>query len=57
MCLNYTSIIFIFFNLPMHVFQVQFCCFRIGRGSARNYRAFEKIDILFYEYHVQEQIS
>ena len=34
----------------MHVFHGQFCCFRIGRSSARNYRAFEKNDILFYEY-------
>ena len=31
-----------FFNLRLHVFHVQFCCFRIGRSSARNYRAFEK---------------
>ena len=33
---------FYFFNLRLHVFHVQFCCFRSGRGSARNYRAFEK---------------
>ena len=56
MCLNYTCIIFIF-NLRLHVFHVQFCCFQIGRGSAQNYGAFEKIDILFYEYHVQAHIS
>ena len=31
-----------FCNLRLHVFHVQFCCFRIGRGSARKYRAFEK---------------
>ena len=33
---------FYFFNLRLHVFHVQFCCFRIGRSSARNYRIFEK---------------
>ena len=55
--LNYTCIIFIFFNLRLHVFQVQFCCFRIGRNSAQNYRAFETIDILFYEHPVQVHIS
>ena len=48
---------FIFLNLRLHVEHVQFSCFRIGRGSARNYRAFEKIDILFYDYHVQAHIS
>ena len=42
MCLNYTCIIFIFFNFRLHVSHVPFCCFRIGRSSARNYRAFEK---------------
>ena len=57
MCLNYTCIIFTFFNLRLQVFTVQFCCFRIDRSSARNYRAFEKIDILFYNYHVQAHIS
>ena len=31
-----------FFNLRLHVFHMQFCCFRIGHGSARNYCAFEK---------------
>ena len=36
---------FYFFNLRLHVFHVQFCSFRIGRSSARNYRAFNKIDI------------
>ena len=56
-CLNYTCIIFIFFNLRLHVFHVQFCCFRIGRRSARNYRVFEKIDIVFYEHHLQAHIS
>ena len=35
MCLNYTCMIFIFLNLGQHVFHVQFCCFRIGRSSAR----------------------
>ena len=47
MCLNYTCIIFIFFNLRLHVFHVQFCCFRIGRSSARNYRAFCKKSISY----------
>ena len=42
MCLNYACIIFTFFNLQLHVFHVQFCCFRIDRSSARNYRVFEK---------------
>ena len=56
-CLNYTCIIFIFFNLCLHVFHVQFCCFRIGRSSTWNYRAFEKFDILFYEHQVQAHIS
>ena len=55
--LNYTCIIFIFFILRLRVFHVQFCCFRIGHSSARNYRAFEKINILFYEHHVQAHIS
>ena len=42
-CLSYTCIIFIFFfNLRLQVFHLQFCCFRIDRRSARNYRAFEK---------------
>ena len=53
MCLNYACIVFIFFNLRLHVFHVQFFCFCIGSGSTRNYRAFEKIDILFYVYHVK----
>ena len=57
MCLNYTCILFTFFNLRLHVFHVQFCCFRIDRSSARNYHAFEKINILFYKYHVQAHIS
>ena len=35
------------FNLHLHVFHVHFCCFRIGRSRARNYRNFEKIDIIF----------
>ena len=35
MCLNYTWIIFTIFNLRLHVFHVQFCCFRISRSSAR----------------------
>ena len=56
MCLNYTCILFFFFNFRLHGFHLQFCCFHIGRGSARNYRAFEKIDILFYEHHVQTHI-
>ena len=30
MCLNYTCIIFIFFNLRLHVSHVQFCCFRMA---------------------------
>ena len=49
MCLNYACIIFIlFFNLRLHVFHVQFCCFLIGRSNKRNYIAFEKKnDILF----------
>ena len=48
---------FLFFKLRLHVFHVQFCCFRIGHSSARNYRAFEKIDILFYKYYVKAHIS
>ena len=48
MCLNYTCIIFIFFNMRLHVFHVQFCCFRIGRSSARNYRAFETKSISYF---------
>ena len=47
MCLNYTCIIFIFFNLRLHVLHVQFCCFRIGRSSTRNYRAFKKKSISY----------
>ena len=35
-----TCIIFISFNLQLRVFQVQFCCFRIGISSARNYRVY-----------------
>ena len=34
---------FYFFNLRLHVFHVQFCCFRIGRSSSRNYRALKKL--------------
>ena len=56
MCLNSTCIFF-FFNLCLHMFHVQVCCFRIGRSCARNYRGLEKINILFYEYHVQAHIS
>ena len=37
-----------FFNLRLHVFHVRFCCFRIGRGSARNYSAFEKKSISYF---------
>ena len=48
---------FYFFTLCLHVFNVRFCCFRIGRSSARNYLAIEKINILFYEHHVQAHIS
>ena len=48
MCLNYTCIIFTFFNLQLHVFHVHACCFRIGRSSARNYRAFEKKSISYF---------
>ena len=55
MCLNYTCIIF-FFNLRLHVFQVQFCCFRIGRGKARNYRAFEKKSISYFMNTIYKRI-
>ena len=33
---------FYFFTLCLHVFHVQFCCFRVGCSSARNYRALKK---------------
>ena len=56
-CLNYTCIIFTFFNLCLHVFHVQFCCFHIGRCSTWNFRTFDKIDILFYEHHVQASVT
>ena len=42
MCLNYTSMIFTFFNMHVHIFHVQFCCFHIDRKSARNYSVFQK---------------
>ena len=48
MCLNYICIIFSFFNLRLHVFHVQFCCFRIDRSSARNYRAFVNKSISYF---------
>ena len=32
---------------------MQFCCFHIRHSSIRYYFAFEKIDILFYEHHVE----
>ena len=39
---------FYFFTLCLHVFHVQFCCFRIGRSSARNYRVFKKKSISYF---------
>ena len=48
---------FYFFQLAPAFFHVQFSCFRVGCSSARNYRDFDKIDILFFEHHVQAHLS
>ena len=57
MCLNYTCISFILFNLRLHMFRVQFCYFASAAVAHGIIVFLKKIDILFYEYHVQAHIS
>ena len=54
MCLNYTCIIF-FFQFAHSRFPRAVLLFsHRPQFSARNYRTFVKIDILFYEHHVRD---